>query len=278
MEGDIVCGILAATYGNFLTVTFSTWRKSDLRTWRKEGNGPSAYTSEIDLDPWSWTVAPTLGGAAFEINKKGNARITGIRVVPPSFDVHAYNTMRSEYIKENSEGRDVKKISQEYYRDAHKIEKTDRGRHSEEDKKQARDLRRAKQAEMEARTAEKYKQAFEARKTSDKKDEETKDETIPPGTEMRPSTAPVNFGLLSVVRNTIPFIEKGTGKGGPQRPLSPVKEVKPPLVKAPWVKPTENENPTEKPPSSSPSKGKTEKPTASSPPKNSDRESSEERK
>ena len=222
MEGDIICGILAATYGNFLTATFSTWRKSDLRTWRKEGNGPSAFTSEIDLDPWSWTVAPTLGGAAFEINKKGNARITGIRVVPPSFDVHAYNTMRSEHINENSEGRDVKKISQEYYRDAHKMETRDRGRHSEEDKKQARDLRRAKQAEMEARTAEKYKQVLEARKTSDKKDDENKDQTVPSGSEMRPSTAPVNFGLLSVVRNTIPFIDKGAGKGGPPRPLSPL--------------------------------------------------------
>ena len=215
MEGDIACGILTATYGDYITATFGTWRKETLRTWRQEGAGPPAYTYEIDLDPWSWTVAPTLGGAAFAIHKKTDGpRITGIRVVPPSFDVHAYNQMRSNESKPTS-GDTAKKIAQDHYRQTNK---TSRERHPEEEKQKARDERKRKQAEMEAKTSERYKDVFASRKTEP--------QTYEAGSEIRPSHAPVNFGMLSVMRNTIPIFDKGSGKGDSGRPLSPVKEGK----------------------------------------------------
>ena len=249
MEGDIVCGILAATYGQYQTATFSTWRKESLNTWRKEGNGPGAFTSEIDLDPWSWTVAPTLGGAAFDVSKNSDKgpRITGIRVVPPSFDVHSYNQMRSENTTGKTEGDSRKNIAVDYYRATHKNE---RKPHPEAEKKEARELRRLRQAEIERVTAEKYKKVFDERKNDDEKhDQETS-----AGSELRPSRTPVNFGLISVIRNTIPMFEgKGGGKGAavPSRPLSPVKEAKipkedkPTKVKAPPenIKPTKEEKP-----------------------------------
>ena len=224
MEGDVVCGILTATYGEFLTATFGTWGKENLHTWRKEGAGPPAYTYEIDLDPWSWTVAPTLGGAAFAIHKKTEGpRITGIRAVPPSFDVHAYNQMRSDDTKPST-GESAKQISQDFYR---QVNKPSRERHPEDEKQKARDERRQKQAEIEAKTSERYKEVFATRKTSDDLDGYNAAGSHARPSESRPSHTPVNFGMISVVRQTVPIFEKGAGKGKPPAaPLSPVKEEK----------------------------------------------------
>ena len=247
----MICGVLTATYGSFLTATFATWRRDSLRVWREEGLGPVPYTSEIDLDPWSWSVAPTLGGSGFDIAKKA-PRITGVRVVPPSFDVHAYNLMRSQAREEGDEttSDNPRKISQDHYR----AQKPPRERHSEEEKQQARDERRKKQAELEAKTSERYKAVFATRKEPTEAEKEQKKSEH---SDLRPSTSPVNFGMISVLRNTIPMLQKGGGKGIPASPLPPVKEVKEEVekkFKAPPAVLTTDKPPktTEKPPKETP--------------------------
>ena len=110
MEGDVVCGIFLATYGEFATSTFDTWRRSNLRDWTSEGMGPEPFTYEVDLDPRSWGAAPALGGSDCDVNPKGS-RITGIRVLPPSGDVHAYKTKRAGEIRECATSDNVTKTS-----------------------------------------------------------------------------------------------------------------------------------------------------------------------
>ena len=96
MAGDAACWIPAATYGDRPAATFDTWRKETLAAWRTDGAGPTVYTSGVDIDPLSCSVAPALGEFVFDIRQEPDQpRIAGIRATPHSFDVHDYQVKRS---------------------------------------------------------------------------------------------------------------------------------------------------------------------------------------
>ena len=151
MEWSVVCGILTATYGDHLAATYDTWRKETLAARRQEGAGPTVYTSEVGPDQWSRGAAPTLGECALDIRKgNGAPRITGIRVAPRSFDVHAYNSKRCGNIQAAThEGAKSRKIANDFYRSTNT---SVRAHHSYAEKEDARDRRMAKQAEIDAKT------------------------------------------------------------------------------------------------------------------------------
>ena len=104
--------------------------------------------------------------------------------------------------------------------------------HTEAEKEAARDKRRAKQAEMETRTAERYKEVFAKRKTSRSPSPQPPDTSEPsqhsnPKCPPRPKQGPIDFGKLSVFRNIAPIIEKGKGKWKEPTPTPSNDETKP---------------------------------------------------
>ena len=93
LEGTIAEGILTATYGSHLTATFGSLIKSSISEWRLNGAGPPFCAEDNDLDPWSWSPLPILGGSGFAV-KKENLRITGVRIAPPTTEVHQYHLLK----------------------------------------------------------------------------------------------------------------------------------------------------------------------------------------
>ena len=88
-EGTPIFGILLPTFGGYLRATFSTWEVGTLSQWSSEGLGPAVFTSDVDLDPWSWAPLPALGAHGF-FTKKTSPRITGLRVKHPILAVRQY--------------------------------------------------------------------------------------------------------------------------------------------------------------------------------------------
>ena len=64
-EGTPIFGISLPTFGDFAIATFDTWEVGTLSHWRTEGIGQESFTSDVDLDPWSWATLPSLGASGF---------------------------------------------------------------------------------------------------------------------------------------------------------------------------------------------------------------------
>ena len=116
MEGDAVCGILSATYGNHVTETFDTWRDTALAQWNSEGMGPRALTHEVDSGPRSWPVALSIGGCVFDVNPQNGDRVAGIRAPPHSIDVYAYKEQRGETVSVPSTA--ARKVARDFYQES----------------------------------------------------------------------------------------------------------------------------------------------------------------
>ena len=182
MEGSVVEGILVATFGDHLTATFGSFVKSSIAEWRQEGAGPPFVAEDRDLDPWSWSPLPVLGGSGFATRKE-NPRITGARLKPPYLEVHEYHQRKEEMKKEKRDtdpsSNDTKppksrsQLAAETYVGLRKA-------HKEEEKTMARNLRKAERerlsnlAEQQYVIGEKYAQVFREREENIRKFREVK--------------------------------------------------------------------------------------------------------
>ena len=142
LEGTVVEGILTATYGKHMAATFGSILKSSVGEWRANGAGPSCVAEDLDLDPWSWSPLPALGGSGFA-NKKENIRITGVRVKPPPMEVYQYHLRnedeRKKKVSEPASSSRPKSPSNS--RNAVRVYDTIRKAHDVETKERARHLR-----------------------------------------------------------------------------------------------------------------------------------------
>ena len=170
LEGTIVEGILTATYGTHLTATFGSLIKSSVSEWRLNGAGPPFCAEDTDLDPWSWSPLPTLGGSGFATRKE-NLRITGVRIAPPDVEVFQYHLRKEEGKRSQKEcepssssGRipSKSKLAESVYTGVRRA-------HSEAVKTEARNLRRAererneKQERYTRENEERYLRVFRER-------------------------------------------------------------------------------------------------------------------
>ena len=79
--GDLVTGILVASYGGFMTAVLDTWKKTDRDEWKMlAAHPPPDPMTDIDLNWWTIEGLADLGGNAFHF--AGDAEITGVRVNP----------------------------------------------------------------------------------------------------------------------------------------------------------------------------------------------------
>ena len=67
--------------------------------------GTAIRPSHIDMDPWSWSPLPTLGGSGYYVKVVNKTRITGLRLAPPRRDVGAFNSERREAKETNNPGK-----------------------------------------------------------------------------------------------------------------------------------------------------------------------------
>ena len=100
-EGTPTFGITLPTFGGYLGATFSTREVGALPQWRPEGLGPAVFTSDVDLDPWSWAPLPALGASGF-FTKKTSPRITGLRLKPPILEVRQYSDKATRNFRESA--------------------------------------------------------------------------------------------------------------------------------------------------------------------------------
>ena len=80
--GDLVAGILTASYGGHMTAILETWKVTDRNEWKMlAAHPPPDPMTDIDLNWWTIEGLADLGGNAFHY--AGEAEITGVRVKPP---------------------------------------------------------------------------------------------------------------------------------------------------------------------------------------------------
>ena len=90
-DGNPIFGILIPTIGDFPNATFATWEVGALPQRLADGIGPSLFTSDGDLDQWSWAPLPSLGASGF-FAKKNPPLTTCLRIKPPLLEVREYNS------------------------------------------------------------------------------------------------------------------------------------------------------------------------------------------
>ena len=161
---------------------------------------PSPYTYEVDIGHRPWAVAPAMEGRAFDVTPD-SARITGVRALPPSFDVHAYKERRSEKREAETSATPARNVARDFRRDSTNDSNTvARGRQSEGGKNVERKGRRRK---LESETRAKHLRVFEARMARGHSvspsddvppDDDPSDKPPPP---LRPAA---DFGMLAVAR------------------------------------------------------------------------------
>ena len=102
--GDLITGILVATYGGTMTASLDTWRVTNAEEWFSlAAHGPPNPATDFDLNWWTIEGIPDLGGNAFHYT--GEAELTGARVKPPPLDPHQFHAMKRERRKEEESNR-----------------------------------------------------------------------------------------------------------------------------------------------------------------------------
>ena len=93
--GDLVTGIATATFGGHLTCQLESWRRCPDEEWTYGSQSRIPDGSERDLDHWTWSSLPALGGSGFVVNMR-NGYVVGARLAPLRW-IHAISmpTVRS---------------------------------------------------------------------------------------------------------------------------------------------------------------------------------------
>ena len=95
LAGDLVTGVLTATYGGYMAAILETWRLTTPDEWRMCGPlPPPCPRTEIDINQATVDGLPVLGGMGFYY--EGGARILGVRMAPPPQDPHLYHFEKKE--------------------------------------------------------------------------------------------------------------------------------------------------------------------------------------
>ena len=102
--------------------------------------------NDIDYDPWSWGVAPGLGGAGFVIHSN-KPRIAGVRLKPPPQDARRYFETRSPPDAPSGSIHSERFPANRIYADIRR----NRPAHTERDRVAAREERRRIREEREHR-------------------------------------------------------------------------------------------------------------------------------
>ena len=93
MLGDCVTGVIAASYGGFMTAVLDTWRPTSIEEWSLLSPLPYPdVLTDFDTNRWTVDAIPDLGGNAYYYT--GDPIITGVRLVAPPKDPHTFHTDR----------------------------------------------------------------------------------------------------------------------------------------------------------------------------------------
>ena len=156
------------------------------------------FTHEVDLDPWSWSVAPSIGGCAFDVSPQNGDRVTGIRALPPSIDVHEYKEQRGGTINVPSAAE--RKVARDVYRESNRPSDS-RRKLSDDEKDEARAERRALREKKEKETKEKYARVFAERDAKLTAELDASEPPNPkPPAHPPPRPKPIDFGMLATLR------------------------------------------------------------------------------
>ena len=95
LAGDLVTGVLTATYGGYMAAILESWRLATPDEWRMCSPFPaSCPLADIDFNQATLGGLPVLGGMGFYYEKE--ARISGVRMAPPPKDPHLFHLTRKE--------------------------------------------------------------------------------------------------------------------------------------------------------------------------------------
>ena len=82
-------GLVAASYGGYMTAVFETWKKVSMDDWAVTcPYPPPVDLDDIDFNRWTVDGLPELGGNGFYY--KGPARLTSVRTAAPPLDPHLF--------------------------------------------------------------------------------------------------------------------------------------------------------------------------------------------
>ena len=93
--GDLVTGIATATFGGHLTCQLESWRRCPDEEWTYGSQSRIPDGSERDLDHWTWSSLPALGGSGFVVNMR-NGYVVGARLAPPPLGPRDFHADRQE--------------------------------------------------------------------------------------------------------------------------------------------------------------------------------------
>ena len=110
LAGDLVTGILTASYGGYQTAILETWKLTTPEEWRLMSPAPPPCPmSDLDFNEATVEGLPVLGGSGFHY--EGEARILGVRLAPPPQDPHLFHLDRKKK-KEEEEDEEEEKQKQ----------------------------------------------------------------------------------------------------------------------------------------------------------------------
>ena len=90
---DPITGILAASYGGYMTAVLDTWRRTNNEEWTLLSPLPFPdVITDGDTNSWTTDALPDLGGNAFYY--PGDSILTGVRIAPPPKDPHTFHRDR----------------------------------------------------------------------------------------------------------------------------------------------------------------------------------------
>ena len=102
----------------------------------------------MDLDQWSWSSLPTLGGSGFYANAQ-KIRITGLRLAPPTLEVDAY-ILEKLTADETLNPSKPPILRRDFAGNTYRLERSkERRRHSSKVRGAARELRRLERERLE---------------------------------------------------------------------------------------------------------------------------------
>ena len=93
--GDPVCGLIAASYGGFMTAVMETWKLVTMGDWDVScPYPPNCGLDAVDINRWALGALPELGGNGFYY--EGHARLTSVRTAAPPMGPHLFFLARRE--------------------------------------------------------------------------------------------------------------------------------------------------------------------------------------